>query len=92
MSNKVNILSGEIVKIEIEKEELNNGKIALPISSIFEEESEYFIYILDENSKTKKIKINFVKISGENIIILNNFIGEEKIVLNARGVTEGQEF
>lgn len=92
VSDKVNILSGEIVKIEIEKEELNNGKIALPISSIFEEESEYFIYILDKNSKTKKIKIDFVKISGENIIILNNFIGEEKVVLNARGVMEGQEF
>lgn len=87
-----NLISGENVKIEIERKINEKNKIiAVPISSVFEKDNEYFVYILDKDSKTKQTKVIFEKIDGEKIIIKNTFSGEEIIIENSRGIVNNQK-
>lgn len=88
----INILAGDIVNIQISRENLDDSFLLIPISAIFEENREYFVYILDENFQAKKEKVEFIKISGNYILIRNIFNDEQNIIINVRGVVAGQQF
>jgi multidrug efflux pump subunit AcrA (membrane-fusion protein) len=91
-SENNNLISGESVKIKIQKEVSGKDNfISLPISAIFEKNEEYFIYILNKESRTEETKVLFEKIDGDKIIIKNTFSGNEKILKNSRGISNNQK-
>ena len=92
-SNKTSdVFPGEIVEVFIEEHRENKKEnIYLPISSIFEEFNTYYVLVLDEQNKTKRKNVNFIKIVGDKILVENTFSSDDKIIINVRGISEGEE-
>ena len=51
----------------------------------------YFVFLLGSDLKAAEKKVEFIKISGENILVKNDFTGSEKLIINARGLSAGDE-
>lgn len=84
------LIAGNTVQVSIKKNNTEKAEtLSLPLSSVFEEFGSYFIYVLGSDLSAQKNPVEFVKISGENILVNNTFTGEEKIIINARGISEG---
>lgn len=84
---------GEFVKILIPEEtKKDDKKIVLPLASIFEESGEYFIFVLDNLLVAEKKSVDFIKLSGDGIMVKNNFEDDERIIINARGISEKDKF
>ncbi|HIP21480.1 MAG TPA: HlyD family efflux transporter periplasmic adaptor subunit [Candidatus Pacebacteria bacterium] len=90
---KNNFEIGEFVKILIpEKIDKKSDNIILPLASIFEKKEKYFIYLLDNKLIAQEKEVEFVKLFGDGIMVKNSFKDEDRIILNSRGVSEGDKF
>ena len=85
-----NIKAGEILEIEIEKEQKTDN-ILLPLSAVFEKDNQYFVYLLGDDLKSHSHSLEFIKLDGDKVLVKNNFPSKAKIIKNSRGLEEGQE-
>jgi len=87
------LVNGQTVNLEIirELQQENIFVISLPIESIKISAEENFVFRVNDENKLEKIIVEIGNVVGEKIIINSGITAEDFIVVDARGLKEGQE-
>ena len=89
------LVNGQSVSIEIERvgnqDVVDSGVITIPISALKITSDNNFVFTVSNESKLIAHKVDVGSIVGEKIIIRDGISPTMEIVLDARGLREGQE-
>jgi multidrug efflux pump subunit AcrA (membrane-fusion protein) len=87
-------IEGESVELEVERSFVvddNTKEIIAPISALKITVDGIFVFNVDENNILKEHKVSIGSVVGDGIIIFSGITSDMEIVLDARGLRDGQE-
>lgn len=90
---KSNIKPGMVAKVKVTKEQLNGDGLLVPVESVFSNNQEKYVWIIQANNmQVTKQKVSVLKVHGNGLIEINSKLkaGDKIVTAGVHTLIEGQ--